>query len=83
MTELLNLNLSQDKKIIILEDLTEGTTFFLLNKIGVRFEQNCFSIGVPISFAKNFGTTTDLMADFGLSIEAIVNKIELFLVRTV
>ena len=81
--ELVNLNLSQDKKIIILEDLTEGTNLFLLNKIGVRFEQNYFSIGVPVSFAKNFGTTTDLMADFGLSIEAIENKIELFLVRTI
>lgn len=67
--------ISNSGPVIILEDVTEGSTAFALNKLGVRLPLNLHSIGIPVKFAPNYGTYSDLLDDFGISPAKLLHKI--------
>ena len=79
IAETSNLEVSPTGPVIIIEDVTEGSTAFLLRKLGVPLPLNTHSIGVPVEFAPNYGTYEDLLSDFGISPSKLVRKIKAIL----
>jgi len=77
--EIRDLNINPFHPVVILEELTQGSTLFNLKRLGVDVPSSVQSIGIPVEFARNYGTYSEILSDFGMSPGPILEKIKKFL----
>jgi transketolase len=74
-----SMDVSTSMPTFILEDVTEGSTAFVLKKLGVKMSPYSISIGIPHEFVPNYGTIDEVVDDLGLSPDKLLAKINSFL----
>jgi transketolase len=63
------------ENMVVLEDVTKGSTVFALEALGCELPEQIHSIGLPVINLLDYGTHDELMAQSGLSHKQILKSI--------